>query len=164
MNTLQAAGERVFVALGANLGDAQATVLQAFDELGGLPSTVVVARSSLYRTAPVEAEGPDFYNAVAELRTTLEPLPLLQALHAIEDRHGRERPFLHAPRTLDLDLLLYGLRLIDKPGLSVPHPRLQQRAFALLPLLEIDPQLVHPLLGPLQPMVAAVQHQASQKL
>ena len=136
-----AAGERVFVGLGANLGDAAATVRAAIDALAALPGTVVVARSSLYCSAPVDGPGPDYVNAVAELRTTLEPAPLLRSLQAIEARFGRERPYRNAPRTLDLDLLLYGDRRIDTPELVVPHPRWRERAFVLVPLAEIAPEV-----------------------
>jgi 2-amino-4-hydroxy-6-hydroxymethyldihydropteridine diphosphokinase len=142
---------RVFIGLGANLGDAAATVAGALQALAGLPGTRLVARSSLYRSAPVDAQGPAFVNAVAELATTLDPAALLQAMHGIEQAHGRERPYRNAPRTLDLDLLLYGERVIDQPGLQLPHPRLHERAFVLLPLAELAPGLVHPQLGPLTP-------------
>ena len=135
------AGERVFVGLGANLGDAVATVQAAFDALGLLPQTNCVARSSLYRSAPVDAQGSDYINAVAQLRTGLSPLALLDALQAIEDRFGRERPYRNAPRTLDLDVLLYGQQRIVSPRLTVPHPRLHERAFVLVPLAEIAPDL-----------------------
>jgi 2-amino-4-hydroxy-6-hydroxymethyldihydropteridine diphosphokinase len=138
------AGERVFVGLGANLGDAQATLLAAFDALDGLPGTRAVARSSLYRSAPVDATGPDYINAVAELRTALDPEALLAALQAIEARFGRERTVRNAPRTLDLDLLLYGARRIATPALTVPHPRLAERAFVVVPLAEIAPELAPP--------------------
>jgi 2-amino-4-hydroxy-6-hydroxymethyldihydropteridine diphosphokinase len=139
--------ERVFVGLGANLGDAAATVRAAFDALDTLPGTRCVARSSLYRSAPVDAAGPDFVNAVAELRTELEPEALLAALHRIEARFGRERPYRHAPRTLDLDLLLFGKRCIDTPELTLPHPRWTERAFVVTPLAEIAPELA-PAVGP----------------
>jgi 2-amino-4-hydroxy-6-hydroxymethyldihydropteridine diphosphokinase len=134
-------GERVFVGLGANLGDAVASVRAAFDALDALADTRVVARSSLYRSAPVDAAGPDFINAVAELRTVLEPQALLEAMQAIEDRCGRQRPHPNAPRTLDLDLLAYGERRVATPTLTLPHPRAQQRAFVLVPLAEIAPEL-----------------------
>ena len=139
------AGERVFVGLGANLGDAAATVREAFDALGALPQTTCVARSSLYRSAPVDAQGSDYINAVAQLRTGLSPLALLDALQAIEGRFGRERPYRNAPRTLDLDVLLYGQRRIVTPRLTVPHPRLHERAFVLVPLAEIAPDLALPI-------------------
>ncbi len=131
--------ERVFVGLGANLGDTHATVAAAFDALAGLPATQLVARSSLYRSAPIDAQGPDFLNAVAELRTGLEPLALLRAMQAIEQRHGRARRHRNAPRTLDLDLLSYGARRLATPQLALPHPRLCERAFALAPMVELAP-------------------------
>jgi 2-amino-4-hydroxy-6-hydroxymethyldihydropteridine diphosphokinase len=138
------AGERVFVGLGANLGDAQATLHAALDALDALPGTRVVARSSLYRSAPIDAGGPDYINAVAELRTALDPAALLTALQAIEARFGRERSYPNAPRTLDLDLLRYGARRIATPTLTLPHPRLTQRAFVIAPLAEIAPELAPP--------------------
>jgi len=113
--------ERVFVGLGANLGDTTATLDQAEHALAALPTTRVVAVSPRYRSAPVQASGPDFLNAVVELATSLEPAPLLAALHAIEAAHGRQRPYLNAPRTLDLDLLLYGQRTLNTPALVLPH-------------------------------------------
>lgn len=156
--------ERVFVGLGANLGDAAGTVLQAVQDLSQLPGTALVARSALYRSSPVQAEGPDFINAVAELRTTLSPLELLRQLLALEWAHGRQRPFHHAPRTLDLDLLLMGSQQVASAELTLPHPRLHQRAFVLLPLLELAPDLVHPTLGALQQHLPAVAHQPIQRL
>jgi 2-amino-4-hydroxy-6-hydroxymethyldihydropteridine diphosphokinase len=136
-----AAGERIFVGLGANLGDAAATVRAAFEALDALPGTRRVARSSLYRSAPVDARGADYINAVAQLETRLLPAALLKELQAIEERFGRERPYRNAPRTLDLDLLLYGERRIVTPLLTVPHPRMHERAFVLAPLAEIAPDL-----------------------
>lgn len=130
---------QAFVALGANLGDAQSAVWTAIEALGGLPATTLVRASSLYRSAPVDAGGPDFINAVAELHTQLDAPALLDRLQALENAAGRERPYRHAPRTLDLDLLLYGDARIASPRLSVPHPRMAERAFVLLPLAEIAP-------------------------
>ena len=131
-----------FVALGANLGDAQATVLRALAALAQLSGTQLSARSRLYRTAPLEASGPDFINAVARLDTALPAPQLLDALQAIENAAGRERPYPNAPRTLDLDLLLYGDAHIDSPRLTVPHPRMQGRAFVLHPLADVAPERV----------------------
>ncbi len=128
-----------WVALGANLGDARATVLQAFEDLAQLPQTRLIARSRLYRTAPHEASGPDFINAVAGLETGLSAPALLQALQSLENAAGRLRPYPNAPRTLDLDLLLYGEARIDSPQLTVPHPRMRERAFVLQPLAELAP-------------------------
>lgn len=140
---------RAYVGLGSNLGDPRAVLADAFEALARLPETSVVERSSLYLTRPVDADGPDFLNAVAALDTGLPPAALLQALHAIEADAGRERPYRHAPRTLDLDLLLYGDLRSDDPALVLPHPRMHLRAFVLAPLLELAPGLVHPVAGPL---------------
>jgi 2-amino-4-hydroxy-6-hydroxymethyldihydropteridine diphosphokinase len=133
-----------FIGLGGNLGEAHATVLWTLRELELLPDTRLVRASSLYRSAPVDAGGPDYINAVAQLETGLAPLALLDFLQSIEDRQGRERPYVNAPRTLDLDVLLYGNRALDVPRLKLPHPRMWQRAFVLVPLAEIAPQLVPP--------------------
>jgi len=135
---------RAYVAIGANLGDAKATVLQAIDALDALPQTRVAARSSLYRSAPFEASGPDFINAVAALDTGLGAHALLDAMQQLELQAGRERPYRNAPRTLDLDLLQHGDGALDTPTLTLPHPRMTQRAFVMLPLAEIAPQLVTP--------------------
>ena len=156
--------ERVFVGLGGNLGDAKRTVLEALDALPRLTRTRLVARSSLYRSAPVDAGGPDFINAVAELQTELSPLELLRELQGLEQAAGRERPYRNAPRTLDLDLLLFGQRVLDTAVLTLPHPRLQLRAFVLQPLLELAPGLEHPLLGPLDSWVDATAAQAIERL
>jgi 2-amino-4-hydroxy-6-hydroxymethyldihydropteridine diphosphokinase len=150
-----AAGERVFVGLGANLGEATATVRTAMEALAALPGTQCVARSSLYRSAPVDATGPDYVNAVVELRTHQAPLELLRSLQAIEAHFGRERPYRNAPRTLDLDLLLYGERRIDTPELVVPHPRWRERAFVLVPLAEIAPEVAGVV--PAEPSVARIE-------
>ena len=131
-----------YVALGANLGEAAAVVTSAIDALNRLPDTRLEARSRLYRSAPVDAQGPDFINAVAAVSTRLTAPDLLLALQQLEQRAGRERPYRNAPRTLDLDLLLYGDARIDSPSLTVPHPRMMERAFVLIPLAEIAPDLV----------------------
>jgi 2-amino-4-hydroxy-6-hydroxymethyldihydropteridine diphosphokinase len=128
------------IGLGANLNDPAAQVEYAFAELDRLPATRLLARSSLYASAPVGyVDQPDFINAVALVETGLAPRALLAGLLDIEHRHGRERSFRNAPRTLDLDLLLYGDAHFHEEGLSLPHPRMTERAFVLLPLLEIDP-------------------------
>ncbi|MDZ4103778.1 MAG: 2-amino-4-hydroxy-6-hydroxymethyldihydropteridine diphosphokinase [Hydrogenophaga sp.] len=131
-----------FVALGANLGDAAQSLRGALKALDEVPGVRVVRASSLYRTAPVESTGPDYLNAVAEVSTSLIAPALLDALLAIEQQAGRERPYRNAPRTLDLDLLLYGGARIDSPRLTVPHPRMWARAFVLVPLREIAPERV----------------------
>lgn len=132
----------VWVGLGANLGDARAALAQAVHALHACAGVEVVRVSSLYRSAPVDAGGPDYLNAVAQLRTTLPALSLLHGLQAIEQAAGRERPYRNAPRTLDLDLLLYAGDRIATPELTVPHPRMAERAFVLQPLAEIAPQHV----------------------
>lgn len=142
------------MALGANLGDRLATLDAARCAIAALPCTRVEAASGLYRSAPVDAQGPDFLNAVLYLRTGLGPHELLQHLLAIERAHGRERPYRHAPRTLDLDLLLHGAVVMDTPALTLPHPRLHLRAFVLRPLLEIAPDLAVAGLGSLAPWLA----------
>lgn len=131
-----------WIGLGANLGDARGTLQRAVAALAALPGVWVVSVSSLYRSAPVDAAGPDYWNAVAELGTTLPPLALLHALQAIEGAEGRERPYRNAPRTLDLDVLLYADQRIATPELTVPHPRMAERAFVLLPLAELAPERV----------------------
>ena len=134
----------VYIGLGANLGDARGAVQAALDALGQLPASHLVAVSPLYRSAPVEAGGSDYVNAVAALTTQLTAPDLLAALQAIENAAGRQRPYRNAPRTLDLDLLLYGQACIQSDRLTVPHPRLRQRAFVLKPLADIAPGLVTP--------------------
>jgi 2-amino-4-hydroxy-6-hydroxymethyldihydropteridine diphosphokinase len=132
------------VGLGANLGDPRGQVEAAFRRLAGWPGVRDARLSSLYRTAPVDAAGPDYVNAVAVLDTILSPPALLQALQTIETLHGRERPYPNAPRVLDLDLLLHGDTVLQTPTLTVPHPRLHERAFVLAPLAELAPQLQVP--------------------
>jgi 2-amino-4-hydroxy-6-hydroxymethyldihydropteridine diphosphokinase len=143
-----AANERVFVALGGNLGDVFAAMRAALRSLRRIGGTEVIATSWLYRSAPVDADGPDFLNAVVELRTRLEPQALLERLLDLEARFGRPRDdsrhlrsVRHEARTLDLDLLMVGERRIDTPTLQVPHPRMHQRAFVLAPLSDIAPEL-----------------------
>jgi 2-amino-4-hydroxy-6-hydroxymethyldihydropteridine diphosphokinase len=128
--------------VGANLGDPAAMVRDALDGLAALPRTTFVAASALYGSAPVDSGGPDYVNAVVALDTCLAAPALLTALQAIERQAGRERPYRNAPRTLDLDLLLFGSAHISSPTLSVPHPRMNERAFVLFPLAEIAPELV----------------------
>ena len=143
-----------FVGLGANLGDARATVEAALHALADLPLTRLLGRSRLYRSAPHAACGPDFINAVAQLETGLTAPALLDALQVLETAAGRQRPYRNAPRTLDLDQLLYGDACLASPRLTVPHPRLYERAFVLLPLAELAPERVPAT------RLAAVQEQA----
>jgi 2-amino-4-hydroxy-6-hydroxymethyldihydropteridine diphosphokinase len=155
---------RAFVGVGANLGDAVAAVRAALHSLGQLPDTQDVVCSSLYRGAPVEAEGPDFINAVAELHTALPALALLRELQSIEHDFGRVRSVRNAPRTLDLDLLLHGGQVMNSDTLTLPHPRLHLRAFVLLPLTELDPRLTLPGLGPLEPWLRRAADQVIERL
>ena len=156
------AGQIVFVGLGSNLADPRNQVLQAFQALESLPQTRVLAKSSLYRSAPVGyLEQPDFINAVAQLETELSPRPLLDALLALELKYGRTREFINAPRTLDLDILLYGELCHHEHGLTVPHPQMHLRAFVLRPLLEIAPDHMIPGIGS---AAIALQQCADQQL
>jgi 2-amino-4-hydroxy-6-hydroxymethyldihydropteridine diphosphokinase len=136
---------RAAIALGSNLDGPEDHVTRGFDDIAALPQTRLVARSPLYRTAPVGyADQPDFVNACALVETALAPRALLDGLLAIEQRHGRVRGVPNGPRTLDLDIVLYGDRAIDEPGLKVPHPRAHERAFVLKPLLDVWPDAVIP--------------------
>jgi 2-amino-4-hydroxy-6-hydroxymethyldihydropteridine diphosphokinase len=154
-----------FVALGSNLDGPQTKVRQAIAALGKLPQARLVVASSLYRSAPVgRTDQPDFINAVAQLSTTLAPRALLAALLALEQRFGRTRSVRNAPRTLDLDLLLYDAQCIAEADLAVPHPRMHQRAFVLAPLVEIAPACVIPGVGPAADWLARCADQAIVRL
>lgn len=154
-----------YIGIGSNLENPRAQVLRALDELAEVPETRVTARSSLYRTAPIgHAAQPDFINAVAALDTQLPAEALLRELQSLEARHHRKRSFPNAPRTLDLDLLLYGDAQIDKPGLNVPHPRMHERAFVLQPLLEIAPRVQIPKHGAASQCLAASAGQKVERI
>ena len=162
---MNARPETAFIALGANLDDPVAQVLRGFEALAGLPGSRLLARSRLYRTAPMGVVGqPDYINAVAALDTTLPATELLCALLALEARQGRERHTPLAPRTLDLDLLLYGQAEIALPELTVPHPRMHLRAFVLAPLLEIAPDCAIPGRGTARAWWPAVANQAIERI
>jgi len=137
--------ERAAIALGSNIENPEAQVTRAFDEISALPETRLIRRSRLHRTRPVGyADQPDFVNAMALVETALEPRALLDALLAIEQKHGRKRAIPNGPRTLDLDIIVYGQRVIDEPGLKVPHPRAKEREFVMAPLKEVWPDVVIP--------------------
>ncbi|GAA5181763.1 2-amino-4-hydroxy-6-hydroxymethyldihydropteridine diphosphokinase [Niveibacterium umoris] len=156
---------RAWIALGANLGNPQATLDRAFESIARLPQTRLIARSSLYRTAPIDApDQPDYWNAVAAVDTALEPLDLLHALQKIEASHGRVREFRNAPRTLDLDLLMFGGITLDADELTLPHPRMHLRAFVLAPLAEIDPDLAIPGVGRVASLLPAVRDQRIERV
>lgn len=131
-----------YLGLGANLGDCVAALDHAVQQLAAIPGIVVTAQSSYYRTAPIDSSGPDYTNAVVAVRTTLTAPALLVCLQGIEAAAGRERPYRNAPRTLDLDILLFSDAQVCSATLHIPHPRMWQRAFVLLPLAEIAPQHV----------------------
>ena len=154
-----------YVGLGSNLDDPRRQVGQAISELAGIPATRVLKRSSLYRSEPLgHAAQPEFVNAVAALDTVLEPEALLGELQAIEARHARARSFRNAPRTLDLDLLLYGDRVQRSARLELPHPRMHERAFVLEPLLEIEPGIAVPGRGRAQDLLAACAGQRVERI
>ena len=154
-----------YIALGANLGDPQAMVQNAIAALDALPDTRLIRASSLYRTEPVGLKAqPDFINAVAAIRTTLAPQDLLCELQNLEATHGRVRSIPNAPRTLDLDILLYADQVINTPTLTLPHPRMRLRAFVLAPLAEIAPKLQIPGRGSLAAWLPAVANQRILRL
>ena len=160
----RAAAAPAYIGLGANLGEPEAALREAIEALAALPDSALRTRSSFYRTAPIDAIGPDFLNAVVHLDTRLAPHALLAALQRIEQAHGRERAYRNAPRTLDLDLLLYGDHLIETPTLTVPHPRLHERAFVLRPLAEIAPALIVPGRGSVAELLAPLAGQRIDRL
>ena len=142
------------IALGSNLGNPEVQVARGFDEIAALPQTKLLGKSRLYRTAPVGyVDQPDFVNACALVDTELAPRALLDSLLAVEKKHGRVRDIPNGPRTLDLDIVLYGDRVIDEPGLKVPHPRAHERQFVLVPLYEVWPDAVIPGWGPVRNFV-----------
>lgn len=154
-----------FIGLGSNLEDPRSQLQRAFAEFDRLPGTRLIARSSLYRSAPLGyANQPEFVNAVAKIETALTPQALLQALLQIEHEHGRERTFRNAPRTLDLDVLLYDDAQMHEHGLTIPHPQMHLRAFVLQPLLEIAPDAGIPGIGPVQQALGGCTGQVLEKL
>jgi 2-amino-4-hydroxy-6-hydroxymethyldihydropteridine diphosphokinase len=142
VNTVRGEPVVAYIGLGANLGEPRAAVLAAMDAIQDLPDVQINRRSSLYGSAPVDAGGGDYVNAVVQVQTQLGPRALLEALHGIEQAAGRARPYRNAPRTLDLDVLLYGQQVLNDAQLTVPHPRMWERAFVMRPLAEIAPELV----------------------
>jgi 2-amino-4-hydroxy-6-hydroxymethyldihydropteridine diphosphokinase len=154
-----------YVGVGSNLEDPVRQVRAALVELDRLPQTRVVKQSSLYRSAPLgHSAQPDFINAVAQLETALPAERLLAALQQIEARHGRKRSFPDAPRTLDLDVLLFGEKEFASPGLRIPHPRMHERAFVLQPLLEVSPQVTIPHRGSARTCLEACSEQKIEKI
>jgi 2-amino-4-hydroxy-6-hydroxymethyldihydropteridine diphosphokinase len=164
ISAAETATKAVYIGLGSNLGDATRNVQQALVLLDKMPLTRLEVHSSLFLTAPVEASGENYVNAVARIQTSLQPEELLRELHHIEREFGRDRPYRNAPRTMDLDILLYGLQQIQSDSLTVPHPRLTKRAFALIPLLQIDPFITIPGAGPAHAFAADVADQEIQRM
>lgn len=163
--TRVAEGSRAWIGLGSNLGDSLATVQDACDMMADLPGTRLLRRSGWYRSAPMGPQDQDdFINGVAELETLLEPEALLDGLQAIEQAHGRERGRRWGPRTLDLDILLYGERRIDSERLTVPHPGIRQRNFLLYPLRELEPNLDIPGQGRVDELAAAIGEAGLERL
>jgi 2-amino-4-hydroxy-6-hydroxymethyldihydropteridine diphosphokinase len=155
----------VYIGLGSNLEDPRSQLQRAFAALGELPGTSLVAQSSLYRSAPLgNPDQPDFINAVAKIATALSPQALLQALLQIEQSHGRERTFRNAPRTLDLDILLYDDVRLHEHGLTIPHPQMHRRAFVLQPLLEIAPDACIPAIGEARSAMQDCHDQSLERL
>jgi 2-amino-4-hydroxy-6-hydroxymethyldihydropteridine diphosphokinase len=152
-----------FVGLGANLGSRQSTLNAAVNSLSALPHSKLLRCSSFYESTAVGCKGPLYLNAVALLQTQLKAHDLLCELQIIEQNHGRKRPFPNAPRTLDLDLLLYGDECIQTATLQVPHPRLHERAFVLRPLAELAPHWVVPRHGPVSELLLTVAHQHTRR-
>jgi 2-amino-4-hydroxy-6-hydroxymethyldihydropteridine diphosphokinase len=154
-----------FIGLGSNLEDPHSQLQRAFAALDKLPGTRLIARSSLYRSAPLGLlDQPDFVNAVAKVATSMTPQELLQALLHIEHQHGRERTFRNAPRTLDLDVLLYDEARLHEHGLTIPHPQMHRRAFVLQPLLEIAPDICIPGVGQARQALQACQDQILERI
>jgi 2-amino-4-hydroxy-6-hydroxymethyldihydropteridine diphosphokinase len=154
-----------YVGLGSNLEQPRRQIETAFAELDALPHTRLVKRSSLYRSAPVGYDAqPEFLNAVAQLETGLPAERLLAELQAIEQRHGRERSFSNAPRTLDLDLLLFGGSILSTRDLAVPHPRMHERAFVLKPLYEVAPHASIPGIGTVKDCLDKTQDQKAERI
>ena len=157
--------QTAYIALGSNLQQPSEQIKKAFSELKSLPKTRLIKQSSLYRTAPVGYDNqPDFINAVAQVETALTPRELLRALLALEAKHGRERPFPNAPRVLDLDLLLYGTMAMTTEELTLPHPRMHERGFVLMPLAEIAPDLVLHRYGKVSTLAKASERQGVEKV
>lgn len=153
-----------YIGLGANLGETQQVLKDAVVCLAQHPHITVLQKSSLYKTAPIDAPGDDFLNAVVKIETSLSAHCLLAVLHRIENHFGRCRPYPNAPRTLDLDLLLYGDQTLSTPELTLPHPRMAERAFVMAPLVEITPQLIIAGLGPVTQLLDKLHHQRIEKL
>lgn len=161
---MKMAEHTAYIGIGANLGNPAKQVLSAVSRMAALPGARLLRQSGLYRTAPIEADGDDYINAVICLLTTLAPEALLEQLQGIETKAGRQRPYRNAPRTLDLDILLYDQIQMQTPRLTLPHPRMAERAFVLVPLTEIAPEIAIPGKGPAITCLEAVRHQPVSRI
>jgi 2-amino-4-hydroxy-6-hydroxymethyldihydropteridine diphosphokinase len=153
-----------YLGLGANLGDARQSLKDAVVCLAQQHCVTVLAKSGLYRTEPIDSQGDDYYNLVVKVETALSARSLLALCHRIEQQFGRERPFRNAPRTLDIDIVLFGDAQIAEPDLIIPHPRAAERAFVLVPLVEIDADVEIPSVGRAALLIAGVAHQRIEKV
>jgi 2-amino-4-hydroxy-6-hydroxymethyldihydropteridine diphosphokinase len=154
-----------YIGIGSNLDEPKSHVCLAFEDLAQIPGTTVVKRSSLYRSAPVGyADQPEFVNAVAQIETSLPATRLLAELKEIEARHGRHRSFKNAPRPLDLDILLYGELTMSLAHLTLPHPRMHERAFVLKPLMEISSEVVIPGVGSVKDLLEIIKDQKAERI
>ncbi|MBU3542754.1 MAG: 2-amino-4-hydroxy-6-hydroxymethyldihydropteridine diphosphokinase [Burkholderiaceae bacterium] len=153
-----------YIGLGGNIGDTKQLIKDAIMCFAQRRELKVLTRSCMYQSAPIGCDGQDFINAVISLETELTPHQLLTVCQQVENDFGRERPFLNAPRTLDLDLLAYDQVILDDEQLQVPHPRMVERAFVLLPLLEIEPNLSLPRFGKLADYLPHLQNQRIEKI
>jgi 2-amino-4-hydroxy-6-hydroxymethyldihydropteridine diphosphokinase len=155
---------KAFIGLGGNVGDSRQILTDAVICLAQFPSIKIDARSCFYISAPVDAPGADYVNNVISISTTLDPKPLLQVCQSVEQHFGRERPYSNAPRTLDIDILMYDQLTMNEPELIIPHPRMTERMFVLLPLLEIDPEITLPKHGKLKDKLPDLSWQKIEKL
>jgi 2-amino-4-hydroxy-6-hydroxymethyldihydropteridine diphosphokinase len=155
---------KAYIGLGGNVGDSRQILTDAVICLAQIPSIQINARSCFYISSPVDAPGNDYINNVIAITTSLEPIPLLHACQSVELHFGRERPFARAPRTLDIDLLTYENLSYTDPELTIPHPRITERMFVLLPLLEIEPEIELPLFGKLKNRLPDLSWQKIEKL
>jgi len=155
---------KAFIGLGGNVGDTRQILTDAVICLAQIPSIQINARSCFYISSPVDAPGDDYINNVLAISTTLEPKSLLYACQSVEKHFGRERPYEKAPRTLDIDVLIYDDFTSDDPELIIPHPRMTERMFVLLPLLELEPEIALPLHGKLKNKISDLSWQKIEKL
>jgi 2-amino-4-hydroxy-6-hydroxymethyldihydropteridine diphosphokinase len=153
-----------FIGLGGNIGDTKQLIKDAIVCLAQHPELRILTRSCMYQSAPVDAEGDDYINAVISLETQISPEELLRICQQVELSFGRERPYLNAPRTLDLDVLAYDQIAINNDALTIPHPRMIERSFVLYPLLEIAPDIDLPGFGKLTKYIPNVKHQRIEKV